>query len=73
VSESSKKPPIPQSIIDLLVNDLFKKNGINIEKAKNKISPEQKEMLQSLVSDLTKQVESFVTPPSPSSEKKSES
>lgn len=51
---------IPQQIIDLLVSDLFQKNGINVEKAKEKLSDEQKQMIKELASDLTNQVESFV-------------
>lgn len=51
---------IPHQIIDLLVSDLFRKNGINVEKAKEKLSDEQKQMIKELASDLSKQVESFV-------------
>lgn len=56
---------IPQQIIDLLVSDLFRKNGINVEKAKEKLSDEQKQMIKELASDLSKQVESFVKSSSP--------
>ncbi len=55
---------IPPQIINLLVSDLFQKNGINVEEAKEKLSDEQKQMIKELVSDLSKQVESFVKPPS---------
>lgn len=51
---------IPHQIIDLLVSDLFRKNGINVEKAKEKLSDEQKQMIKELASDLSNQVESFV-------------
>jgi spore coat protein W len=66
VSDEQKKTPqlIPQQIINLLVSDLFRKNGINAEKAKETLSDEQKQMIKELVSDLTNQVESFVKPPS---------
>jgi len=51
---------IPQPIINLLVSDLFRKNGINVESAKEKLSDEQKQMIKELVRDLSNQVESFV-------------
>jgi len=62
VSDDQNQSPqlIPQSIINLLVSDLFRKNGINVEKAKEKLSDEQKQMIKELVSDLTNQVEEFV-------------
>jgi spore coat protein W len=64
VSDSSQDPKIPNAIIDLLVSDLLRKNGINIEGAKGNLSDEQKQMLKDLVNDLTQQVEKFVKPPS---------
>lgn len=62
MSDDQNQPPqlIPQQIINLLVSDLFRKNGINVEKATEKLSDEQKQMIKELVSDLTNQVESFV-------------
>ena len=64
--EQNQNPQlIPQQIIDLLVSDLFRKNGINVEKAKEKLSDEQKQMIKELASDLSKQVESFVKSSSP--------
>ncbi|QFK71752.1 spore coat protein [Pradoshia sp. D12] len=59
--EKNQSPQlIPQQLINLLVSDLFRKNGINAEKAKEKLSDEQKQMIKELVSDLTNQVETFV-------------
>ena len=64
--EQNQNPQlIPHQIIDLLVSDLFRKNGINVEKAKEKLSDEQKQMIKELASDLSKQVESFVKSSSP--------
>ncbi len=62
MSDDQNKSPqlIPQQLINLLVSDLFRKNGINAEKAKEKLSDEQKQMIKELVSDLTNQVETFV-------------
>ena len=61
---------IPPQIINLLVSDLFRKNGISVEKAKEKLSDEQKQMIKELVSDLTNQVESFVKKSSTETEDK---
>lgn len=59
--EKNQSPQlIPQQLINLLVSDLFRKNGINAEKAKEQLSEEQKQMIKELVSDLTNQVETFV-------------
>jgi spore coat protein W len=60
VSDSSKKPIITSKIIDLLVSDLFQKNGINVDENKDKISEDQKKLLKELVNDLTQQVDAFV-------------
>ena len=62
MSDDQKKTPdlIPRPIINLLVSDLFRKNGINVEKSKEQLSDEQKQMIKELVNDLTNQVESFV-------------
>jgi spore coat protein W len=71
VSDSSPKPQIPNTIIDLLVNDIFQKNGINIKNAKEKLTTEQKQMLKELVKDLSQQVDMFTNPPA--TEKKPDS
>jgi spore coat protein W len=60
VSDSSKKPIITSKIIDLLVSDLFQKNGISVDENKDKISEDQKKLLKELVNDLTQQVDAFV-------------
>lgn len=71
VSDSSQNPNISNKIIDLLVNDILNKNGINLEKAKGKLTSEQKQMLKELVSDLTNQVDTFIK--HPTAEKQNES
>ncbi|HAF0292632.1 TPA: spore coat protein [Salmonella enterica subsp. enterica serovar Typhimurium var. 5-] len=56
-----KKPNgIPNSIIDLLVTDIFKKNGINTDEVKVKITDDKKQAIKELVEDLSKQVDSFL-------------
>lgn len=60
MSDSSRNPNLSNKVIDLLVKDIFQKNNINIEKAKNNISDGQKEMLRDLVQDLSQQVDGFL-------------
>lgn len=60
MSDSSQNPNLSNKVIDLLVKDIFQKNNINIEKAKNNISDGQKEMLRDLVQDLSQQVDGFL-------------
>jgi spore coat protein W len=61
VSDSLKPPnAIPNTIIDLLVSDIFEKNGVNVEDAKKKLTDEQKVLLKNLVDDLSQQVDQFV-------------
>lgn len=62
MSDDQNKNPnmIPKPIINLLVSDLLRKNGINVEKTKDQLSEEQRQMIKELVNDLTSQVESFV-------------
>ena len=68
MSNSSDNSIIPNSVIDLLVSDIFRKNGISLDKAKGNLSEEQKQMLKDLIKDLSQQVDSFVK--NPSNEKK---
>jgi spore coat protein W len=63
VSESSKKQQIPNTIIDLLVHDVLKKNGVSLDKAKANIDEEQKKLIKNLVNDLSQQVDSFIKNP----------
>ena len=74
MSDDQNQSPqlIPQQLINLLVSDLFRKNGINAEKAKEKLSDEQKQMIKELVSDLTNQVETFVNSSSTEDKKNNE-
>ena len=60
MSDSSQNPNLSNKVIDLMVKDIFQKNNINIEKAKNNISDGQKEMLRDLVQDLSQQVDGFL-------------
>jgi spore coat protein W len=62
VSDSNKSM-IPNQLVDLLVSDIFQKNGIQPESVKGKVSDEQKQMLKELLQNLTQQVEAFVNNP----------
>ena len=58
-----KTNAIPNKVIDLLVSDTLRKNGVNLDEVKGKITPEQKQLLKELVEELTLQVEQFVDQP----------
>ncbi|ESU33583.1 hypothetical protein G3A_05115 [Bacillus sp. 17376] len=60
MADQKKPNGIPNSIIDLLVNDLFKKNGINTEEVKDQITDDKKQAIRDLVEDLSKQVDTFL-------------
>ena len=61
-----KTNTIPNKVIDLLVSDTLRKNGVNLDEVKGKITPEQKQLLKELVEELTLQVEQFVDQPNSS-------
>lgn len=67
VSDSNQNPLFTGKIIDLLVSDIFKKNGINLDKGKSNLSDEQKQLIKELVNDLSQQVDAFVKKDSPTS------
>ncbi|MBZ6484015.1 spore coat protein [Priestia aryabhattai] len=71
MSDSQKKPEIvPNKLMDLLVNDVFSKHGIDKEKIKGKLSEEKKQMLKEMVEDLSKRVDEFVKQTNTSNNKK---
>jgi spore coat protein W len=51
---------LPSKVVDLLVSDILKKNGINPKEAKRNLSKDEKKAIKELVDDLSKQVETFV-------------
>lgn len=65
VSDSNQNPLLTGKIIDLLVSDIFKKNGINLDQGKANLSPEQKQLIKELVNDLSQQVDAFVKKENP--------
>jgi len=60
MNESNKPNGIPNSIVDLLVSDIFRKNGINTKDVKGKLTEEQKQSIKELVENLKSQVDAFV-------------
>ncbi|MEW4281690.1 spore coat protein [Priestia megaterium] len=61
MSDSQKNPEIvPNKLMDLLVNDVFSKHGIDKEQVKGRLSEEKKQMLKEMVEDLSKRVDEFV-------------
>lgn len=55
---------IPNKVVDLLVSEVLRKNGVNLENTKSKLTEEQKQSLKELVEDLKTQVDTFINQPS---------
>lgn len=54
---------IPNKVVDILVSEVLRKNGVNLENTKSKLTEEQKQSLKELVEDLKSQVDTFVNQP----------
>ncbi len=59
MSESSKDPMMSNKVVEVMVDSIFRKNGIKPEEVKNNLSEKQREMLKEMVTDLKAQVEEF--------------
>lgn len=59
MSDSSNKFPIPQKVLEVMVDNILRKNGIDKQELKSNISDEQKQALKEMVEDLRKQVDQF--------------
>ncbi|MBP1968461.1 spore coat protein W [Virgibacillus natechei] len=59
MDDSSKQKAVPEKVVQLMVDDIFRKNGVKPEQVKKNISDEQKQMLKEMVDDLKTQVEQF--------------
>jgi len=57
-----KSEIMSNKVVDMLVGNAFKKNGIDIESAKEKLSADQKKAFKELVEELKDQVDAFVKP-----------
>ncbi|RIW35134.1 spore coat protein [Bacillus salacetis] len=64
-----KTNPIPSSVVDLLISDIFHKNGVKETDIKGKLSDEQKKWIKDMVEDLSGQVDSLVNPADKKTEK----
>ncbi|MEK3977608.1 spore coat protein [Psychrobacillus sp. FSL K6-2836] len=64
MSNLPEKPnSISNKVIDLLVDDTLRRNGIDPENIKEKLTAQQKKQLKELVEDLTHQVNTFTDQP----------
>lgn len=59
--QPKKRNAIPNSLIDLFVNDILQKNGISKNEVKEKLTDDKKRAIKELVEDLSKQVDSFIS------------
>ena len=60
MSDLPEKPKaISNKVIDLLVDDTLRRNGIDPENIKRKLTDQQKKQLKELVEELTQQVNTF--------------
>ncbi|MBY7142201.1 spore coat protein [Virgibacillus sp. NKC19-3] len=57
--DSSKQQAVPDQVIQLMIQDILRKNGVQPEEVKRNIPDEQKQALRKMVEDLQKQVEQF--------------
>lgn len=59
MSESSNQQPINNKVVEVMVESIFRKNGVTADKVKKNISEDQKKMLKEMVMELQNQVEEF--------------
>ena len=59
MSDSSKQQPVSNKVVEVLVNSIFRKNGVQPNELKKKVSDEQKELIKEMVEELKLQVEEF--------------
>lgn len=50
---------MPNKVVEVMVDSIFRKNGVKPEEVKNTLSEKQREMLREMVTDLKQQVEEF--------------
>ncbi|AWG44282.1 spore coat protein (plasmid) [Priestia filamentosa] len=58
-SSKQQENMVPDKIVDLMVGNILRKNGVKTEDVKKNLSDEQKQMLKELVEDLKDQVDQF--------------
>ncbi|HLS09554.1 spore coat protein [Lentibacillus sp.] len=57
--KSSKNNFVPEKVVKVMVDEVFRKNNVKPAEIKNNISNEQRQMLKEMVEDLKTQVEQF--------------
>ncbi|GAB4075114.1 hypothetical protein GCM10028778_26170 [Barrientosiimonas marina] len=57
--DSSQQNMIPEQVVRVMIDDIFRKNNVEPEEVKKNIPSDQKQMLKSMVDDLKEQVEQF--------------
>lgn len=60
MSNENSSKGISNKVVDLLVTNILRKNGVNIEQAKSKLTEEEKKAIKEMVEDLKAQVDEFV-------------
>lgn len=60
MSNLPKANEIPNKVVDLLVSEIFRKNGVNLNNVKKNVTDEQKTAIKELVEELKMQVDAFV-------------
>ena len=58
---SGEKNSVPNKVVDVLVSEVFRKNNVNLDNVKTKLSDEQKESIKQLVEELKGQVDDFLS------------
>jgi len=58
---SEGKKAVPNKVVDILVSEVFRKNNVNLDNVKSKLSDEQKESIKQLVEELKVQVDDFLS------------
>lgn len=56
---SKQQAAFPDQVIQLMIQDILRKNNVKPEEVKQNISDEQKQALRTMVADLQKQVDQF--------------
>ncbi|WP_068672574.1 spore coat protein [Oceanobacillus sp. Castelsardo] len=59
MSDSSKDFQMPQKVVEVMIDNILRKNDIQKEEIKKNVSDEQKVMIKEMIEDLKKQVEQF--------------
>ncbi|MBU8791631.1 spore coat protein [Oceanobacillus caeni] len=59
MGDSSKNFKMPQKVVEVMIDNIFRKNDIKKEEIKKNISEEQKIMIKEMIEDLKQQVEQF--------------